>query len=72
MSLSSNEAEFVDKAQLFISVIEGGKSTDFGGVQIDINKIKEHKDNTKVAFELENDLYYISLEALSSSYGGTS
>jgi hypothetical protein len=33
-------------------VIENGKSTDFGSVEIDINIIKEHKDNAKVSFDL--------------------
>ena len=49
------------QAYLHISVVENGKTLDFGKVEIDILKLKEFKDSTKVILELENENCFINL-----------
>lgn len=49
-----------------------GKGTDYGDVEIDLEQVRAQKDGTRVKLDLENDSYFLSLEVLLSSYGGTS
>lgn len=40
------------KAYVNITVLDGPKGTNQGDVEIDIRKVKEHKDGSKVLLEL--------------------
>ena len=48
-----------DQLVNFNRVVENGKSLDYGCVEIDILKLKEHKDSSKVSLlELEKEFFY--------------
>ena len=50
---------------------EGKNERNLGEVEIDMVAVRGEKDTTRVKLELENEGFFLVLEALASSYGGT-